>query len=101
VLLSGAAAAAEQWWRSSAERPLRGSCGQPGGGAPCGASGEGRGRPNLQWRRGGGDGAGPHVGAVVLPAERRGGRTTAWSVALTHFLGVEIDITMHLGIHYM
>jgi hypothetical protein len=42
------------------------------------------------WRRGGGDGAGPHVGVVVLLAEQRGGRTMGWSVALTHFLGVEI-----------
>jgi hypothetical protein len=38
-----------------------------------------------RWRRGGGDGAGPHVGAVVLPAEQRRGRTMGWSVALTRF----------------
>jgi hypothetical protein len=80
----------EQWWRSSVERPLQGSSGQPGGGAPCDASGEGRGTPNHQVASGGRDGAGPRVGAVVLPAERRGGRTTAWSVALTRFLMVEM-----------
>jgi hypothetical protein len=49
----------------------------------CGGHGEER------W--GGGDGAGPHVGAVVLPAEQRRGRTMGWSVALTRFLGVEIE----------
>jgi hypothetical protein len=42
-------------------------------------------------RWGGGDGAGPHVGAVVLPAEQRRGRTMRWSVALMRFLGVEIQ----------
>jgi hypothetical protein len=93
-LARGAPATDEQLRRSCpslSSLPILVSCGQPGGGAQRGASGEGRGRPNLQWRQGGGDGAGPHVGAVVLPVEQRRGRTMRWSVAPYAFFRVEIS----------
>jgi hypothetical protein len=60
-----------------------GSAGGAGGGEESGAVSEIR-QAHLSARAEGGG------APVVLPAERRGGRTTGWSVTLTHFLGVDI-----------
>jgi hypothetical protein len=73
----------------SRRRRRRGGGGQQQFRPTCGGHGEGR------W--GGGDGAGPHVGAVVLPAEQRRGRTMGWSVALTRFLGVEKSLSVSIN----
>jgi hypothetical protein len=57
-----------------------------------------RGRAQQVWRGESGEGQGAIQSVVggthtpaVLPAEPRGGRTTAKGVAITHFLGVEIS----------
>jgi hypothetical protein len=46
-----------------------------------------------RWRRGDGDGAGPHVGAVVLPTEPRGRQNQGVAtLPLQTFLGRDVNV---------